>query len=303
MDAPEMTLDFPHGTTEGYRRGCHGSGACPGGYGQTCAAARTRANADWRYSKAVGNDREVEFLEREHAAATPPAKTAKVTAAAKQQRKQARVPEANPHEGQPAKAYENPTAEERAREREERRHIERGTHPDGRPFHAPEPPLPLTPTIAPAPAATGFEVHPRRASAQTASKRKSDGQFAAHVKQRAHALATSTPEHPLGLSLNGTPRKRAAAGTAIGADGKLHDISGLTNWKRTTSPGAAAIPPAAMAPLAPEPPVTGATTDDVEDAAREADRVAALLANTDWRAVARSLGRIADAMEKLRGLA
>lgn len=44
---------------------------------------------------------------------------------------------------------------------------------------------------------------------------KSQGAFASHPKQRDHALATATEEHPMGLTLAGEPRKRCAPGTIL----------------------------------------------------------------------------------------
>lgn len=44
---------------------------------------------------------------------------------------------------------------------------------------------------------------------------KSQGALASHPKQRDHALATATEEHPMGLTLAGEPRKRCAPGTML----------------------------------------------------------------------------------------
>lgn len=52
--ADQLDDDFPHGTVEGYRRGCKGK-ICPGvaDAGQSCSQAWTRYNADYRYRKEV----------------------------------------------------------------------------------------------------------------------------------------------------------------------------------------------------------------------------------------------------------
>jgi hypothetical protein len=44
---------------------------------------------------------------------------------------------------------------------------------------------------------------------------KSQGAFASHPKQRDHALATASEEHPMGLTLTGEPRRRCAPGTIL----------------------------------------------------------------------------------------
>lgn len=327
--ADDMTVDYPHGTTTGYKRGCHGSGECPGGYGQTCVRASIRAASEWQYSRAVAKDREVEFLEREAAPAEPPVKTAKAQRAEAQQRKNVREAPATPTGFQPDPSDRldgwdrtDPTA--------------RGVHEDGRPFHAPEPPRPIEPVLGnpttypearcPRTEAhtphewtrglgayvsedrdtwcpgrllpAGFEVFDRNAQRGRSQEARRASAQASTAAQRERALATATPEHPLGLKLDGTPRTRPAKGTRL-VDGTLVEVVTMAHPDRDGS--TPSTPP--VAPPAAEPTVPGATTADLEEAAAAAERVAAMLANTDWKAVARSLGRIADAMEKLRGLA
>ncbi len=69
MNGADLLEDtVAHGTTAGYEAGCRSTGGCPGADGpwaQTCSAAKTRSRSDWQYGKAVGNGREVEFLQRE----------------------------------------------------------------------------------------------------------------------------------------------------------------------------------------------------------------------------------------------
>lgn len=81
-----------HGTTAGYDAGCRSLGGCPGKDGpwaQTCTTAKSRSRMEFGYSKAVGNGREVEFLQREADARAEAAKPKpKVTAAKRAQHKE-----------------------------------------------------------------------------------------------------------------------------------------------------------------------------------------------------------------------
>lgn len=87
-----------HGTTAGYDAGCRSLGGCTGKDGpwaQTCTTAKSRSRMEFGYSKAVGNGREVEFLQREAEARTEAAKPKpkpKVAAAKRAQQKEHRVP-------------------------------------------------------------------------------------------------------------------------------------------------------------------------------------------------------------------
>ena len=85
-----------HGTTAGHDAGCRSLGGCPGKDGpwaQTCMTAKSRSRMEFGYSKAVGNGREVEFLQREAEARTEAAKPKpKVAAAKRAQQKEHRVP-------------------------------------------------------------------------------------------------------------------------------------------------------------------------------------------------------------------
>lgn len=85
-----------HGTTVGYDAGCRSLGGCPGKDGlwaQTCMTAKSRSRMEFGYSKAVGNGREVEFLQREADARVEVAKPKpKVVAAKRAQHKEHRVP-------------------------------------------------------------------------------------------------------------------------------------------------------------------------------------------------------------------
>ena len=83
-----------HGTTAGYDAGCRSLGGCPGKDGpwaQTCTTAKSRSRMEFGYSKAVGNGREVEFLQREAEARTEAAKP-KGAAAKRAQQEEHRVP-------------------------------------------------------------------------------------------------------------------------------------------------------------------------------------------------------------------
>lgn len=54
MSAADRLVDgFPHGTREGYRAGCKGSGACPAGaeHGLSCRRANSLAAGDYQYQK------------------------------------------------------------------------------------------------------------------------------------------------------------------------------------------------------------------------------------------------------------
>lgn len=157
------------------------------------------------------------------------------------------------------------------------------------------------PVPAPEVAASGFS-RERRAN-------MSKGAFAAQQRQREHALATASAEHPLGLSLNGQPRKRLAAGTvlfqgrlmlredaaaAIAAEVPRRGLTGGDLLQRAES---AARPIPEVKVRQPEAPVAG-----LKAAAAEAERLSSLLTGTDWDAVAAALGRIADAVEAVRRL-
>lgn len=203
---------FPHGTVEGFRLGCKSEGACPTGYGQTCVRADRRRSSDWQYGKAFGKGREVEFLEREQAAAAAPAPEkapGRDRAKANQERAQQR------RQGNDTSAA---TADQ----------VRRGVDAEERPFHAPEPPLPLEPILPDAAAfqsdhsddlgnweQPAYSRPARERRGDTEQARRSQGQFAAHAEMREHAIRTATPEHPLGFTRDGRPAKRAAPGTVL----------------------------------------------------------------------------------------
>lgn len=151
------SLEFPHGTTKGYAQGCRSQGACPGLYGQTCSDARTRAASDYRYGKAVAKDREVEYLKGEHEAAQQQAaKTATRPGVDRARANQERAQSTRLSAPVSAVTLEERTAELKAAvdertaadaERRRQEAIDRGVHEDGRPFHAPAPPLPTKPVM------------------------------------------------------------------------------------------------------------------------------------------------------------
>jgi hypothetical protein len=372
------TPDFPHGTVAGYRKGCKSEGACPTGYGQTCARADRRRASEFQYGKAFGNGREVAFLQAEEARSeNPPVKSAKVQAAAHQQRKDAHLPDA------PLETVESRTDDIRAALAErsaadiERARLERDMDRAERTYRGPAVAAITetkeerhdreaqersdrradlaTPSGPPTPPDVDMIPHHRRGleddptapdirierrpgrplnahpfpRADATAKAKSEGQLRAHVRQREHALATASADAPYGLTLGGEPRKRAAPGTILTELGlRLTGDYPTTETPADRAPFPPVEPPAAVQEYADEqvatareaadriaaaiaaddtipapPTVPGATVDDMELAAREADRLTAVLADTNWREVARSLGRIADALEKLRGLA
>lgn len=169
-----------HGTTAGYDAGCRSLGGCPGKDGpwaQTCTTAKSRSRMEFGYSKAVGNGREVEFLQREADARAETAKPkSKVEAAKRSQHKEHRVPVPTARPKPPAPT---PVPEELQQWPDE---------------------------VAP---------HPAGAEPPAGSLAKSQGAFASHPKQRDHALATASEEYPMGLTLTGEPRRRCAPGTVL----------------------------------------------------------------------------------------
>lgn len=79
-------------------------------------------------------------------------------------------------------------------------------------------PLPVARPMpaAPNPVAPDLQQWPEESAPQPAgSLAKSQGALASHPKQRDHALATASEEHPMGLTLAGEPRKRCAPGTIL----------------------------------------------------------------------------------------
>lgn len=159
--------------------------------------------------------------------------------------------------------------------------------------------VPLTPE--PAPAAAAVPVAAELSVGGFTAERRANmarGVTEAQERQRAYALATASEEHPLGLALNGEPRKKAAAGTtlfrgrlmtreeaaaAIAAEVPRRGLTGADLLSRVAAP---AVPEAAAAAA----PAAG-------DAVEQVERLVRVLTGVDWSVLAATLRRVADAIE------
>lgn len=228
-----------HGTAAGYDAGCHTAGGCPGSseeFGQTCTEAKTRSRSEFRYGKAVANGREVEYLRAErHPAAQvfrAPAVDPDIAVAVDQM--------------QPTSVGERVAIERTLQDRRDRVEVE----PVVEDAPAPKPVARRKP-VAPTPVAPDLDQWPEPSAPQPAgSLAKSRGAFAAHPKQRDHALATATREHPMGLTLTGEPRRRCAPGTVL-IEGVLRRSDDAANVLTSAPPAPEAI--AESDPIAPTP--------------------------------------------------
>lgn len=179
MSSADLFEDgFPHGTARGYELGCRGS-ACPAKveFGQSCREANIRVASDWGYRKLVQGGASLEEQRLPELPTAPVVRTAV-----------------------PVKPIEH-VLHERVNAR--------------RDLDAPKP-MPRPKPVPPAPVAPELQQWPEESAPQPAgSLAKSQGAFASHPKQRDHALATASTEHPMGLTLNGEPRRRCAPGTVL----------------------------------------------------------------------------------------
>lgn len=208
MSSADLFEDgFPHGTARGYELGCRGS-ACPAKveFGQSCREANIRVASDWGYRKRVQAGAPVEEQRLPEVAAAPVVK----------------VP-------RPARPVEH-----RLQEAASARRDHDVPRPTARP--KPAPPTPIAPELQ----QWREETAPQQEGARSSSMAKSRGAFASRSKQRDHALATASEEHPMGLTLNGEPRRRCAPGTVLVA-GVLRRAEEVTEAEIAAASAATAI--------------------------------------------------------------
>lgn len=197
MSGADLYVDgFPHGTAQGYQQGCRGS-ACPAKveFGQSCREASIRLASDWGYRKLVQRGASVE---------------------------EQRLPEGGVQQV-PAQKPKKPRQGIAAVYAPLGQHGLKADRPKPVPRPMPAPPTPV---------ASDLQQWPDDEAPQPAgSLAKSRGTLASHPKQRDHALATASEQHPMGLTLGGEPRKRCAPGTVL-----VHGVLQATSEWRMESP-------------------------------------------------------------------